>query len=463
MSDLNFQVRAPLKLELVSGDVVTVENWSLKGIEFPGDAEVLPQKAQLSIPFQGVDIQFPVGFKPADEEGWLQFDGLTGRQRETLAVFYRSILSGKMASTEEVITSLDTPVDLVPMGETEEEEEQGKAKQPPRLLRVIWNITFYAVLAVTVFGLVGGQIWNAITRVGVAQARIEAPYLDHIVAEGAYVERVLVEEGDRVKQGAKLVILSSPDNTGEVTEIRREVRRAEDIVARAQERLDRHLAGLDAERERLLRRFLEAIAARAIEDFVHDTRLEEVHAAWAALHAFDAGLSVLPDDFHDIRLQLVDALSAEELILGRRKRRLSAAKSEGGAADIVAAEDGIVRDIAVFRDQFVARGTLAVTIEERSPRLAVGWLNEGMSAAVYQGMDASVKVNVGGQTQQFPGKVVNIEAGVDPDRPGVFGLRISVLPNIPEDLDRHVLLRPGAPIEMQLKRGWAYLPDWAGN
>ena len=58
---------------------------------------------------------------------------------------------------------------------------------------------------------------------------------------------------------------------------------------------------------------------------------------------------------------------------------------------------------------------------------------------------------------------MNIEAGVDPDRPGVFGLRISVLPNIPEDLDRHVLLRPGAPIEMQLKRGWAYLPDWAGN
>ena len=124
MSDLSFQVRAPPKLELVSGDILKVENWSLRGIEFPGNAEVLPQKAQLSIPFQGVDIQFPVPFKPADEEGWLEFDELTGRQRETLAVFYRSILSGKMASTEEVITSLDTPVDLIPMGETDEEVRQ---------------------------------------------------------------------------------------------------------------------------------------------------------------------------------------------------------------------------------------------------------------------------------------------------------------------------------------------------
>ena len=94
MSDLSFQVRAPLGLELATGDVVRVTNWSLNSLEFPHDADVLPTQGVLSIPFQGVDIRFPVRFAPGSDERELVFEGLTGRQRETLAVFYRSILSG---------------------------------------------------------------------------------------------------------------------------------------------------------------------------------------------------------------------------------------------------------------------------------------------------------------------------------------------------------------------------------
>ena len=41
---------------------------------------------------------------------------MNSRQRETLALFYRN-LSGKMATTTDMITALDTPVDPVPMDE----------------------------------------------------------------------------------------------------------------------------------------------------------------------------------------------------------------------------------------------------------------------------------------------------------------------------------------------------------
>ncbi|MEO1797222.1 MAG: hypothetical protein AAFR53_09420, partial [Pseudomonadota bacterium] len=106
MSDLSFQVRAPLGLELSTGERLTVSDWSLEGFEFPHESDVLPKEAVLSIPFQGVDIRFPITLARQGTGKFLTFEGLSGRQRETLAVFYRSILSGKMASTEEVITSL---------------------------------------------------------------------------------------------------------------------------------------------------------------------------------------------------------------------------------------------------------------------------------------------------------------------------------------------------------------------
>ena len=212
MSDLSFQVRAPLGLDLSTGERVVISNWSLKGIELPGTPDVLPVAGTLSIPFQGVDIRFPVRFRTASGSDFLEFDGLTGRQRETLAVFYRSILSGRMASTEDIITSLDTPVDLVPMEETEDERLSATAGTAPRAVRAGWNIAFYLALAVIVFGIVGNQVWTRLNTIGVGQARVEAPLVEHRAADGGYVDRVLVSEGQSVDQGQTLIVLSSPEN-----------------------------------------------------------------------------------------------------------------------------------------------------------------------------------------------------------------------------------------------------------
>ena len=165
MSDLSFQVRAPLGLELAPGEVVSVTCWSLNGLEFPHDTDVLPSQGVLSIPFQGVDNRIPVRFMPGGTDRELIFEGLTGRQRETLAVFYRSILSGKMASTEDIITSLDTPVDLVPMEETEEERVEDSKGKTPRILRVLWSLSLYAMVGAVVFGMLGQQIWSRLSAI----------------------------------------------------------------------------------------------------------------------------------------------------------------------------------------------------------------------------------------------------------------------------------------------------------
>ncbi len=63
-----------------------------------------------------------------------------------------------MATSDDVIKALDTPVDLVTIGETEDEKAAGRAEQSPTLLGVIWNVSLYIILAVVLFGLVRGQI-----------------------------------------------------------------------------------------------------------------------------------------------------------------------------------------------------------------------------------------------------------------------------------------------------------------
>ncbi|MEM1164343.1 MAG: HlyD family efflux transporter periplasmic adaptor subunit [Pseudomonadota bacterium] len=457
MSDLSFQVRAPLGLELATGDVVSVACWSLNGLEFPHDTDVLPSQGVLSIPFQGVDIRFPVRFTPGGADRELIFEGLTGRQRETLAVFYRSILSGKMASTEDIITSLDTPVDLVPMEETEEERVEDSKGKTPRILRVLWSLSLYAMVGAVVFGMLGQQIWSRLSAISVGQARVVAELVDHRAPAGAYVERILVAEGDVVAQGDTLIVLTSPGHTGTLTEIRSDIRLAEADVRAARRALDLHLDGLEDARRPFVAALERAITARRLRDFFADDDLSEVRRALKALAVFDAGLSQATGDFHERRAFLEGVLRQRETALGKLKRALSAEKSIGGAADIVALEDGIVTDLPVFADQFLPRGQIALVLETSGPRHIEGWLDEGMAAAVFPGMAANMIANSGGATRRIEGQVVEVVAMANPDGAGSFGLRVLVLPAAWVGRDAPELLRPDAPIQLSLERSRPWL------
>lgn len=458
MSDLSFQVRAPLTLELTTGERLLIEEWSLSGFQYPGTSDILPRQGVLSIPFQGVDIRFDVALAPGSEPRSLQFVDLSGRQRETLAVFYRSILSGKMASTDNVITSLDTPVDLVPMGEKEEETAAATAGKTPRSYRVVWNALFYAIFAVVVFGVIGSSIYDRLSGIRLQHGRVMAPFIEHRISEAAFVDDILVAVGDNVRAGDVLVVLNSPERDGALDAVRIDIRLAERRQAEAQRRLDQvrtrraaYQANLQADLDR-------ALGARTIRDFLGGYNMSDVQAATAALSAFQDLTDPLALEFREIEAQLTEVLEERGTDLRQLKRDLSNAKDSYDAINLVAQVDGTVRDLPLVEDLHQTRGTLGAVIEEHSPRQVVGWISERASQDLFVGQDARLRVATPDGSRSLDAKIVDVTAGVDPARPTEFGVVVT-LQTQQTDLDQNrAELRPNAPVEIRADRGWVLTP-----
>lgn len=438
MSDLSFQVRAPLGLELNSGERMTVSNWSLQGFEFPNDSDVLPKGAILSIPFQGVDIRFPVKLKREGETRFLSFEGLTGRQRETLAVFYRSILSGKMASTEEVITSLDTPVDLVPMEETEEEKAVAVAGASPRSLRAFLSVLLYLCIGAVIFWTLGTGIWGKLASVEIRNARIEAQLLPHKAADRGFVKEVMVAPDAQVQRGDILVRLTDPAGEAALEDVRSRIELIEGRLTTASATQE-HLAARIA-------RTRAAIVAALQPTFPQVTRL---------LAAFDARYAPEHADLfaaHAAAVLQVDTLDDE---LRRLKRERGRLRDAGDALHIVAQTDGTVTQVMVLEGQLVTRGMDIAVIEESGARLARGWLDPSMSAAIYPGMAVSVTVAGPQGPRRLAGRVDQVAAGIDPELSPDFGMLVNVRFDGLSAGETRSTLAHLAPVEMTAQRPWA--------
>ncbi|MEM9348928.1 MAG: HlyD family efflux transporter periplasmic adaptor subunit [Pseudomonadota bacterium] len=446
MSDLSFQVRAPLGLELSTGERLTISNWSLEGFEFPHESDVLPKEATLSIPFQGVDIRFPVRLKRQAEGRFLGFDGLSGRQRETLAVFYRSILSGKMASTEDVITSLDTPVDLVPMEETEEEKAVATDGKSPRSLRAAFSIALYLGIGALVFWTLGSGIWGKLATVHIQNARIEAQLLPHHAADRGFVKEVLVTPGEHVERGQTLVRLTDPEGEAALSDVRSRI-----------ELIEARLAGA-VESEIALAARIAAFRAQIVAALQPSFPMVE-----ELLAAFDAGLAPQYKDLftaHEAALQQVDTLHDE---LRRLKRERGQLRDAGDALHVLAQTQGIVTELSVLTGQLVARGAAVTVVEANEARQGRGWLDQSMAAAIHPGMSVAVEVASPAGPMQVAGTVLSIEAGIDPEISTEFGMLVSVgFPALsaPETRD---LLPHLAPVRLTATRPWAqkHASAWA--
>lgn len=454
-ADLAYRVRAPLGLETEDGQVMQIAEWSLAGITLPDDIDIVPDRAILSIPFQGVDIRFPIKLAAGDTPHERVFDGLTVRQRETLAVFYRSLLSGRMAATDEVITSLDTPVDLVPMGETEEEKAVGMAGKTPRHLRVILNVALYLAFAGVVFGMLGAMIFNKLDGIALQHGRIQAPFHAHLAPDSAYVAQIRVAMGDKVQRGDVLIDLNDPERDSDVERAREDLSEIETRVREARRRWQFHEARRPEARAVLQTAYMAAVAARRTADFFGGYDLAGVETAWARLRAFDEGISLAPNDFNDIAQQLLELLQDRKDDERRARRELSNAKDAANSFDILAEADGRVTDIPVFRDQFLRRGQSALTLEADTPRQAVGWVEEDMAATLYVGMTAWVTLTVGAEKRRERAEIVDIVAGVDPARPDAFGLLVTLDFKAHSVAQLRETFRPNAPVQIELDRDWA--------
>ncbi len=442
MAELDFSVTAPLRLELASGESVVVSQWSLRGFQYPDDVDVLPKEAVLSIPFQGVDVRFSVELLEGDTPGFLQFVDLTGRQRETLSVFYQSLLSGRMAVTDDIITSLDCPVDLVPMGETDQEAAEASKTKSPRSLRAALNVFVYLAIGCLVFWTLGAGIYGKLATVGIHNARVEAPLMAALAVDTAYVKEIPVAVGTSVRRGDILVRLTTPDNESALSDVRGRINLLEARLLDVQARETAVLAQYAAMRDQFLLGF------RTTSD---ETRVPFL----AAAAAFDAGLSAEGQGIHDLKSALSREVDATQDELRRLRRDRGRLRGASDALHVRAAENGIVTQIDVLKGQLVSRGTGVAVVEANTARQVRGWLDQNMTASVHLGMPIDVRINTNGQTQKLQGRISAIEAGIEPEISPDFGMLVTV------DLD---LATPGAsramlphlmPVEVTAQRPWA--------
>lgn len=452
LPDLSFAVAAPLYVHTAMGQKLTADSWSLEGVYLAAKESDLCKDVILTIPFQGVEVSFPIKLSPTNTPGRYSFSALTVRQRETLAVFYKGVLSGQMVATGDIITSLDTPVDLVPMGETDEEKSEGMAKAKPRLLRIIWNVVFYIALALFLGGFVGGQVWQRLSHVSLDHGRFVAPMQQYTAPDAGYIERLYVRVGEQVEKGDVIARLEDPDRESDVEEVRAEALIAERRLTAAQAQRDRHIA----DRARFRAPLWSAFYTLWKPWQVHEPRAvvypPHIQAAWDAVLRFDRDQDFTLGGYHAILAELDRHVEELDLDLRRWKRELRHRKSAANEFLIRAKSNGTVFAVHTRKGGFVGRGDLVVEVEDDTPREAVGWLDDRLATTVYIGMPAEIRYSFRGNSKRIRGTVVDLQAGTDAAQPDRYGMVVTIKADDAGLLKSRKWFRQNAPARIDLQR-----------
>ncbi len=455
------KVNAVLHLETPSGEVVTISHWSLAGLKWPEDAPQCPKTGTLTVPFQGVDVGFPVRLESSDVAGEVLLKGLSGRQRETLALFYRALLSGKMASSSDVITSLDTPVDLVPMEETASEAAKTKLIGKFRFVRVVVNVLTYIALAAFVVGVIGDNILTNLDRIDIQHGRVLAPVSDLPVLRGGYVQKILVSPGDAVAAGVVLATVSDPVYQAELQKAEADWQAAQ-MTLQALNRAQSELTALADETDLLLRL---AGVARIYHDFAKVDEFDDIRRRWINLRDRDPAAAARFDPLRITQRLLSSAIQSSELEVTKRMSDVQARRGLVEATHIVSQHAGTVQEILVREGQYLAKGEVAVTVERREARLTMGWVSERFAETVFIGMPATIGCNEGGEKVSINGTVVDVTAGDHPERPGEFGIIVTIQPLGLAPGEVRARLRSGAPVNLEAareiySRATAWVKSW---
>ncbi len=447
-ADMDWKVHAPLVLETPLGASVRIESWSLSGLIWPDGAGDCPKTGTLSVPFQGVDIRFPVRLSKDAETNLVRLEGLSGRQRETLALFYRSLLSGKMASSGEVITSLDTPVDLVPMEQTDAEQCEQPVKFIPRPIRVAFNIATYLLIAAMVVGIIGNNIFTNLDRIDVQHGRVLAPMHPAFLSQGGFVQSVEVSAGQHVTAGDILIRLHEPETRARLDQVEAEL-----VVAAAE--YDRILPAQDdlaaqATQDDVALRM--AIAARIYTEFLGNGGFDDMRRQWVSMRGRDENLAAISDPVAIVT----------DLLVGESARQ--AAQVEGLQAgrdallDLIdrrhirAPSDGVVHEVLLRPGQLFGAQESALVFEQSAPRVTVGWVSEKFAETLYIGMPATIGLNENGEKITLEGHVTDLRADDHPERPGEFGIMVTVSATHLDPEATKTRLRLGAPVNLEAKR-----------
>lgn len=428
---------APLIVTLADGSRLVARQWSLRGIRDSVLNGCDLEGARLEIPFQGIDIGFPVTLVPAADGSRWTFEGLTGRQREALGLFYRNLLTGKMAAIEEVITALDTPVDLIPMGETATEKAAGMAKSKPRAVRAVLNIVWYVGLFCAVIAFLGDFVWGRLEGMTLSHARVYSDRFELKAPHEGYLHFEATGTG-LMGEATTIAWIVDPEIEAAIADGERRLAVLQTRIAEGRARLDLHLAMRDSVRESIERLYSQAGVDR-----------------------FDAGIPVRPGDFNDQRMKLEQELRGFEDDLDQATADLRRLRQMQTSMRITAPTGGHVAERIAVEDQYVRAGEVIAIYETDAPRVVRGWLDDRMAGRVMPGMKAEIRLAGDRSDQMVSGEVVSVEASSSPEAPDVFGLVVTIVaPQLTasETRERFDFNRP---VEVVVKRG--LLAGWLGG
>ena len=447
-ADMDWKVHAPLVLETPLGSSVRIDSWSLSSLVWPEGAVDCPNTGTLSVPFQGVDIRFPVRLSHDAETNLVRLEGLSGRQRETLALFYRSLLSGKMASSGEVITSLDTPVDLVPMEQTGTEQSEQPAKFISRPISVAFNIATYLLVAAMVVGVVGSNIFTNLDRIDIQHGRVLAPMHPVFPSQGGFVQSVEVSAGQHVKTGDVLIRLRDPETHAQLEQAGAELA----VAAAEYDRIltaQNDLAAQVSEGDVALRM---AVAARIYTQFLGKGGFDDMRRQWMSMRGRNDDLAAISDPVAIVADLLTGEVARRAARVESLRARHDALRDVTDSTHIRAPSDGIVQEVLVQPGQLFGAQEKDLIFERSEPRATIGWVSEKFAETLYIGMPATIGLNENGKRITLEGVITDVRAGDHPERPGEFGIMVTVSATELDALATKERFRLGAPVNLEAKR-----------
>ena len=181
----SYRVQASLLLQTGPDAFLEVREWSPEGCMAPEGWPDGGGAGTLTIPFQGIFLSFNIDLPDANPGDFVPFSGLNGRAQELLRHFHQSIIGGRMSSLDGVIRSIDRPVDLVPMTQTEEDGGRVPARPGRRLGQTLRSVAIYGALGFLLWTALWSHAWERLNTLPLQSGRYETFDADAGLATGS--------------------------------------------------------------------------------------------------------------------------------------------------------------------------------------------------------------------------------------------------------------------------------------
>lgn len=428
----------------VGGVRVRAADWSLGGLRIEGFPGKVPgvgseAKLELTLPFQGFDVTFPVKcevVRTNPKEGMfaVRYIEIGERERELMSHFIEELVRGSMGSVEDTIQRIDVPVTPASL-----EPDKPRIKELPVQrwpVKTVAMSAFYVIAGLFIFGYAGLVGYTNLVRMEVQTAVINAPVETVTAQVDGRVTWNGLRPGDRVRPGD--VILNLID-----TQLEREIDLAEIAVAERKAQLVFHkqryvdelekvqgFATVEMKNVKQTKLELEAVAAQLKAAEAQYGRLKHLHTKG---YTTDVKL----DDAEKLMVTLRKSLERSKVELSSRveladhnlgKRLYTGDNIVGGAAQMEAqvrlAEneiklaqqryithlnhrerlavrapfDGTILKLPHFDQSSVKKGDVIAIVEQRRDRHVLAYLTQDEVNKVGIGDEAVVLIPALGET-----------------------------------------------------------------